>query len=135
MMITDKNKKILLLLGIAATFFVFAALTKKTSAPEKSSPESLPEELKKAFDILSEKGYKPETNPTTHKNSFVSFKTLEGEQVVINKNLLITIYFEGKQFPAIQYMDSMFIQSGEVISDDPNLVDGVLQIIQNQDYK
>jgi hypothetical protein len=55
MMITDKNKKILLLLGIAATFFVFAALTKKTSAPEKSSPESLPEELKKAFDILSEK--------------------------------------------------------------------------------
>jgi hypothetical protein len=55
--------------------------------------------------------------------------------VVINKNLLITIYFEGKQFPAIQYMDSMFIQNGEVISDDPNLVDGVLQIIQNQDYK
>jgi hypothetical protein len=132
---TDKNKKLLLLLGVAATFFVFAALTNKKSVVEKSSPESLPEDLKKAFDILNEKGYKPETNPTTHKKSFVSFKTPEGEQVVINKNLLITIYFEGNQFPAIQYMDGMFIQNGAVISDDPNVVDGILQIIQNQDYK
>ena len=138
------NKKtistiVLLSLLAGAAYLLWKKKGSSSDGMKKMNPSDLPDNLKAAFQTLSAKGYKPETNPITHPNPFITFSFKEGEQkfdVIINKNLLISIVEKGGlSIPPIQFVNGDFIQNGYVLAEDNDIVNGILQIIQNKDYR
>ena len=106
----------------------------------KRFPKNLPQTLQDLYDQLKEKGYKPTTSPKQFSGYFISFEIGEGEDkimIIINDKNIITISTEDKTKPAyvITYIGGKFTSKDGLIDESDDLLSGLLQIIENEDYK
>jgi hypothetical protein len=106
----------------------------------KRLPKNLPQNLQDLYDQLKEKGYKPTTSPKEFSGYFISFEIGEGDEkimILINDKNVITITTQDKNKPpyVITYTDGRFISRDGLIDESDDLLSGLLQIIENEDYK
>jgi len=106
----------------------------------KRLPKNLPQNLQDLYDQLKEKGYKPTTSPKQFSGYFISFEIGEGEDkimIIINDKNVITISTEDKTIPpyVITYIGGKFTSKKGLIDESDDLLSGLLQIIENEDYK
>ena len=106
----------------------------------KRLPKNLPQNLQDLYDQLKEKGYKPTTSPKEFSGYFISFEIGEGEDkimIIINDKNIITISTEDKTKPpyVITYSGGKFTSKDGLIDESDDLLSGLLQIIENEDYK
>jgi hypothetical protein len=106
----------------------------------KRLPKNLPQNLQDLYDQLKEKGYKPTTSPKEFSGYFISFEIGEGDEkimILINDKNVITITTQDKNKPpyVITYKDGRFISRDGLIDESDDLLSGLLQIIENEDYK
>lgn len=131
------NKKVttisITILLIAASMYLWKRYSKK----EFFDPNKLNEPLKSYYFKLQEKGYNPKTNPTTHKNPFVTFSIGEADTkkvITVNNIGLVLIYENNKSFEPIKYNGEDFTKNGQIVSDKSDLFEGILEIIENKYY-
>ena len=106
----------------------------------KRLPKNLPQNLQDLYDQLKEKGYKPTTSPKQFSGYFISFEIGEGEDkimIIINDKNVITISTQDKTIPpyVITYSGGKFTSKKGLIDESDDLLSGLLQIIENEDYK
>jgi hypothetical protein len=106
----------------------------------KRLPKNLPQNLQDLYDQLKEKGYKPTTSPKQFSGYFISFEIGEGEDkimIIINDKNVITISTQDKTTPpyVITYSGGKFTSKKGLIDESDDLLSGLLQIIENEDYK
>ena len=129
---------------------VFSAITiisliywwrnKNANTTTPSSPETLPEMLKKAYNDLKSQGYNPITNPVSHPSRFITFTISDVVDMpvvsTINDQNGIVIAFDKNKPPfTAKYTDGQVISKGQVIAEDDDVVSAILQIIENKDYE
>lgn len=113
-------------------------LWKKYKSNGLFDPKKLQEPLKSFYDKLKEKGYSPQTNPTSHPNPFVTFSIGEGEnkvKVTVNSLNMLLIFADNKSYTPIKFGEEGFTVYNKILSDKTDLFDGVLEIIENKSYK
>jgi hypothetical protein len=113
-------------------------LWKKYKTDNFFDPNKLQEPLKSFYFKLKEKGYNPQTNPSSHPNPFVTFSIGEGEnkvKVTANSINLLLIYADNKAYTPIKFGEEGFTISNKILSDKTDLFDGTLEIIENKSYK
>lgn len=131
------NKNVL---GASITLTIIAFIiycSRKNKANKKLNPYDLPEPLKSFYQKLNEKGYNPQTNPLTHKNPFVSFTLLDGEDkivVTVNYLNLVLINVNNKIYQPIKFTGKDFTINNQIVSESSDLLEGVLEILENKNY-
>ena len=106
----------------------------------KRLPKNMPQNLQDLYNQLKEKGYKPTTSPKEFSGYFISFEIGEGEDkimILINDKNVITISTQDKTIApyVITYSDGKFTSKKGLIDESDDLLSGLLQIIENEDYK
>lgn len=114
-------------------------LFKKRSTGKLLDPNKLNEPLKSFYFQLKEKGYEPKTNPQSLTNQFVTFTINEGEEkliVTVNSLNFLLIYDKADSSNAhiIKYTGDNFVIGDEIVSDESDLMSGVLEIVENKSY-
>jgi hypothetical protein len=125
---------------IGAIILGYYMYTTRNIMAVKRLPKNLPQNLQDLYDQLKEKGYKPTTSPKQFTGYFISFEIGEGDEkimIVINDKNVITIATQDKNKPpyVITYTDGRFISRDGLIDESDDLLSGLLQIIENEDYK
>jgi hypothetical protein len=125
---------------IGAIILGYYMYTTRNIMAVKRLPKNLPQNLRDLYDQLKEKGYKPTTSPKEFSGYFISFEIGEGDEkimIVINDKNVITIATQDKNKPpyVITYTDGRFISRDGLIDESDDLLSGLLQIIENEDYK
>lgn len=113
-------------------------LWKKYKTNRFFDPTKLQEPLKSFYVKLKEKGYNPQTNPTSHPNPFVTFTIGEGDskvKITVNSVNLVLINADNKSYTPIKFSAEGFTVYNKILSDKTDLFDGVLEIIENKSYK
>jgi hypothetical protein len=126
------------LIGFGILFY-YMYLTRNIMAV-KRLPKNLPQNLQDLYKQLKEKGYKPTTSPKEFSGYFISFEIGDGDDklmIIVNDKNVITIITEDKTKPpyVITYSGGKFISKGGLIDENEDLLSGLLQIIENEDYK
>ena len=137
------KKQITYLVAFSVPIILWLAYTyykKSTDTTTPSSPETLPEMLKKAYQDLQSQGYKPSTNPISHPSRFITFTISDVVDMpvvaTINDQNGIVIAFDKNKPPFVaKYTDGQVLSKGQVIADDDDIVSAILQIIENKDYE
>lgn len=107
-------------------------------ASKMADPNNLEEPLKSFYLKLQEKGYKPTTNPLSERNSSVTFYLDQGKdkiKVTVNSLNLVLIENNNKSYSPIKYSKEGFTINKRVLSENTDLFEGVLEIIENMNYK
>jgi len=100
----------------------------------KRALNKMPDNLQAIFKTLKDKGYKPETSPSSFSGYFVKFETSD-VQVIINANQTITFVFDNTKPPYVaEFKDGVLIGKNGITADS-DIVSAILQIIENKDYK
>jgi hypothetical protein len=125
---------------IGAIILGYYMYTTRNIMAVKRLPKNLPQNLQDLYDQLKEKGYKPTTSPKEFSGYFISFEIGEGDEkimILINDKNVITITTQDKNKPpyVITYTDGRFISRDGLIDESDDLLSGLLQIIENEDYK
>ena len=125
---------------IGAIILGYYMYTTRNIMAVKRLPKNLPQNLQDLYDQLKEKGYKPTTSPKQFSGYFISFEIGEGEDkimIIINDKNIITISTEDKTIApyVITYNGGKFISKDGLIDESDDLLSGLLQIIENEDYK
>jgi len=103
-----------------------------------ADPNNLEEPLKSFYLKLQEKGYKPTTNQLSERNSSVTFYLDQGKdkiKVTVNSLNLVLIENNNKSYSPIKYSKEGFTINKRVLSENKDLFEGVLEIIENMNYK
>lgn len=100
----------------------------------KRSLNKMPDNLQTIFKTLKEKGYNPETSPTSFSGYFIKF--ISGDvSVIINSNETITFVYDVNEPPYVaEYKDGVLIGQNGIIEDN-DIVSAILQVIENKDYE
>ena len=125
---------------IGAIILGYYMYTTRNIMAVKRLPKNLPQNLQDLYDQLKEKGYKPTTSPKEFSGYFISFEIGEGDEkimILINDKNVITIATQDKNKPpyVITYTNGRFISRDGLIDESDDLLSGLLQIIENEDYK
>jgi len=125
---------------VGAIILGYYMYTTRNIMAVKRLPKNLPQNLQDLYDQLKEKGYKPTTSPKQFSGYFISFEIGEGEDkimIIINDKNIITISTEDKTIApyVITYSNGRFISKNGLIDESDDLLSGLLQIIENEDYK
>jgi uncharacterized protein (UPF0297 family) len=125
---------------IGAIILGYYMYTTRNIMAVKRLPKNLPQNLQDLYDQLKEKGYKPTTSPKQFSGYFISFEIGEGDEkiiILINDKNIITITTQDKNKPpyVITYSEGRFISRDGLIDESDDLLSGLLQIIENEDYK
>lgn len=132
------NKSLKTISITLALFGLGLYLWKKYKPNSFFDPNKLQEPLKSFYFKLKEKGYNPQTNPTSHPSPFVTFSIGEGDnkvKVSVNSINLVIIYADKKSYTPIKFDEQGFTLHNKILSEKTDLFDGVLEIIENKSYK
>ena len=126
------------IIGFAVLFY-YMYISRNIMAV-KRLPKNLPQNLQDIYKQLKEKGYNPTTSPREFSGYFVSFEIGEGDEklmIIINDKNVITIITNDKKKPpyVITYNGGRFTSNKGLIDESDDLLSGLLQIIENEDYK
>ena len=113
-------------------------LWKKYKTNRFFDPNKLQEPLKSFYFKLKAKGYEPKTNPIGHQSPFVTFSIVEGDEkikVVVNSANILLIYADNKAYNPIKFGEEGFTIYDKIVSDKKDLFEGVLEIVENKNYK
>jgi len=110
----------------------------------RKSADTLTPTLKEFYSDLKTKGYNPITAPVNDTSTFVSFKITNGDDkltVIANEKNGIIIYSDPTKPPfTVDFAEGKFVinsgvEKGFVVAESSKLIDGVLQMVENRDYK
>jgi hypothetical protein len=100
----------------------------------KRALNTMPNNLQEIYKSLKDKGYKPETSPTSISGFFIKF--VSGDvKVIINENQTITFVYDVNKPPYVaEYGNGVLSGKNGIIADN-DVVSAILQVIENKDYE
>ena len=99
----------------------------------KRALKNMPDNLQAIYKTLKEKGYKPETSPSSFSGHFIKFET-SNVKVIINANETITFAYDTAKPPYVaDFKDGVLIGKNGILADS-DMVSAILQVIENKDY-
>ena len=100
----------------------------------KRALKKMPDNLQRIYKTLKDKGYKPETSPSSFSGYFVQF--VSGDvKVIVNSNETITFAYSVNKPPYVaEFKDGVLIGKNGVVADS-DIVSAILQVIENKDYE
>lgn len=100
----------------------------------KRALKNMPDNLQRIYKTLKDKGYKPETSPSSFSGYFVRFES-GNVKVIINSNETITFAYDVSKPPYVaEFKDGVLIGKNGVVADS-DIVSAILQVIENKDYE
>ena len=123
------------LIGLVAWYFV--KRSKGTEIPITRA--KLPENLKPIYDKLIQGGYQVSLSPVSHPSAFIKV-VLPAEDtsvsVVINADESFVIVYDKNKPPFVaKYVDGDVLYRGNTIAEDTDLINAILTIVENEQYK
>jgi hypothetical protein len=94
----------------------------------------MPDNLQRIYKTLKDKGYKPETSPSSFSGYFVRFESGD-VKVIINSNETITFAYDVSKPPYVaEFKDGVLVGKNGITADS-DIVSAILQVIENKDYE
>ena len=100
----------------------------------KRALKKMPDNLQRIYKTLKDKGYKPETSPSSFSGYFIQFQSGD-VNVIINSNETITFAYDVNKAPYVaEYKDGVLIGKNG-INADSDIVSAILKVIENKEYE
>jgi len=100
----------------------------------KRALKNMPDNLQRIYKTLKDKGYKPETSPSSFSGYFVRFESGD-VKVIINSNETITFAYDVSKPPYVaEFKDGVLVGKNGITADS-DIVSAILQVIENKDYE
>ena len=124
------------LIGLIAWYFI--KMKKGTEIPITRA--KLPDNLKPIYDKLIQGGYQVTLSPVSHPSAFIKVVLPAEDQtsvnVVINADESFVIVYDPTKAPFVaKFVDGDVLYRGNVIAEDTDLINAILTIVENQQYK
>jgi hypothetical protein len=137
-MVINKAFKIVggaVLLGLVAWYFI--KMRKGTEIPITRA--KLPDNLKSVYDALVQGGYQTTLSPVSHPSAFIKV-VLPAESgnvnTLINADESFVIVYDPNKPPFVaKFVNGDVLYKGNVIAEDTDLVNAILTIVENEQYK